>query len=83
MILKDFIKELQNLVEQHPEFAELPVAYASDDEGNDYHIVHQTALPIQVHDNTAHSLEIIAYFNGDEDDIDNAAIEDVNVILIN
>lgn len=83
MILKDFIKELQDLVKQYPQFEDLPVAYSSDDEGNSYHLIYSTGLPIQVENPTAHNLELVGYFNGDEDDIDNSAIEDINIILIN
>lgn len=83
MILKEYIKELQNLVKEYPQFAELPVAYSSDDEGNSYHLVHNTGTPIQVEDPTTHYLELVNYFNGDEEDRDNAALKDVNIILIN
>ena len=36
MTLKDYLKELNRLVELHPESLEYEVIYSSDDEGNEY-----------------------------------------------
>lgn len=36
MKLKDYLKHLQELVEEHPEMLEYDVVYSSDDEGNDF-----------------------------------------------
>lgn len=35
-LLKDYIKQLQKIAEQHPSFPELPIIYSHDDEGNQY-----------------------------------------------
>ena len=37
MKLKDYLDEINGLVKEHPEALELPVVYAVDDEGNNYH----------------------------------------------
>lgn len=36
MILRDYIKELIQIVEDNPQYEELEVYYSIDDEGNDY-----------------------------------------------
>ena len=42
MTLKHYAKCLNTLLEKHPEYAELPVIYSADDEGNHYHQVYFT-----------------------------------------
>ena len=36
MTLKTYIQQLNSLIEENPEYAELDVIYAKDDEGNDF-----------------------------------------------
>lgn len=40
MKLKDFLKNLDLLVALNPEYLELDVVYAIDDEGNGYNMLH-------------------------------------------
>lgn len=43
MILKEYLEQLNNLVELHPEVLEMPVICSADDEGNSFDFVHYTA----------------------------------------
>lgn len=36
MTLENYIKQLQEIVEQNPDYKKLTVIYATDDEGNDF-----------------------------------------------
>jgi len=42
MILSEYIRELQELIERNPEAAELTVVYSRDDEGNGFQEVYCT-----------------------------------------
>lgn len=53
------------------------------DEGNSFHPINCTPTLAHVDDPEMHYIDLINYFNGDEDDIDNARLEDVNAIIIN
>lgn len=65
MNLSDYIKQLQKL---EKEYGDLPVIYASDDEGNNYHKVEGTAgSPCQVENIDDYYLERV-YFEDDEED---------------
>lgn len=44
MTLNEFIKGLQEFLEENPESGELPVWYARDDEGNGYQQVYYSPL---------------------------------------
>jgi hypothetical protein len=43
MKFKDYVGILSKQLKENPEWAELDVVYASDDEGNDYHKVYHSA----------------------------------------
>lgn len=66
MNLSDYIKQLQKL---EKEYGDLPVIYASDDEGNNYHKVEGSTAgsPCQVEDIDDYYLERV-YFEDDEED---------------
>ena len=79
--LKDYIKELTQLIENYPECAEYQVIYSHDDEGNEYQRVVNSPTLCQLHDPNQKSyrdLELVGYAL--EDDI---AIEDCNAVVIN
>lgn len=42
MILKDYVKIINALLENNPELKDCHLVYASDDEGNSYDAVHYT-----------------------------------------
>lgn len=42
MILSEYIRELQSLIDENPEAAELEVVYSRDDEGNGFQSVYWT-----------------------------------------
>ena len=39
MLLKDYLNNIDKQVKANPEMLELPIVYASDDEGNSFHAV--------------------------------------------
>jgi hypothetical protein len=43
MKLKEYIQQLQELVDTNPEAADLIVVYSKDDEGNEFQVVNWTA----------------------------------------
>ena len=83
MNLKEYIKGLQDIAEQYPSLLDVPVAYSSDDKRSSFHPVHNSPTLVLVENNTAHDINLINYFNGDEEDIDNVPIELINAIIIN
>ena len=74
--LKDYVLCLQKLVDDG--YGNLFVAYASDDEGNNYQKVYATPEIAQVHNIEEYNLELVG-FKG-EDSITN---EDLNIFLAN
>lgn len=46
--LKDLKIEIEKLLKTHPEYSNLPLVYASDDEGNSYQKVHNKPLAIEM-----------------------------------
>jgi hypothetical protein len=74
--LKDLKEEIEALIKENPQYADLPIIYASDDEGNDYQKVHNTLTLMIVEDIDGRSLEV----NNEEEDGDSKKI---NCICIN
>lgn len=56
MTLREYIINLQKI---DPKYLDLPVIYASDDEGNSFHPVHNDPALIEVDDPLAHYVEMI------------------------
>ena len=52
MTLKEYVENLNDFLEENPEAKELPVVYASDPEGNDWHNVQSTPCLIQKDENS-------------------------------
>ena len=82
MKLKDYIVGLQEMLKKNPEFSDLSVAYASDDEGNAYHKIHSLPSLCQVEDIKSYYLEMIGFYdeNPNESEIKK---EDINCVIIN
>jgi hypothetical protein len=76
--LKDLKDNIERLLIEHPEYANLPLIYSSDDEGNSFHLVHSSLCLAQVEDIKEYYLELVG-FDGDED----INSEDINCICIN
>ena len=64
MTLKEYLKGLNQLVQDHPEALDFPVIYASDDEGNAFHQVFCNGTLAIVEDPKEYYLELLS----DEDD---------------
>ena len=78
ILLKDYIKQLIKIKNQHPSFGNLPVVYASDDEGNSYQKVSQEPGLFAVEDIAERNLE--ALINGEDVGTE---VEDFNCVIIN
>lgn len=50
MKLEKYVENLQRLLEEHPEYKELTVVYAKDDEGNEFHKVWDDPVVGNFHD---------------------------------
>ena len=59
MTLNQYIAGLIAFRNKNPQCGEMPVAYASDDEGNSYHLVHSGPTPVEMEDTTTHYLEVV------------------------
>lgn len=89
--VNQLIEDLQNLVKKYPEWGNLPIGYASDDEGNSYHKIHNEVSPAQFHDIDDRNLELVGFLNEDnlngdildEDGEEDICYKDVNCIIIN
>ena len=51
MTLKEYVENLNDFLEENPEAKELPVVYASDPEGNNWHNVESSPCLIQKDEN--------------------------------
>ena len=80
MTLKEYVESLQETLKENPELADKPVAYSSDDEGNSFHLIHNTPTLCQVENNTTHYLEMVGYYDEDSDEIHK---DDINCIIVN
>lgn len=78
--LKTFAKAINKLIKEHPEWAELPLIYSADDEGNSYHVVNNLPAPMQVGDPKEYYIEPIGIYQKGSDEV---AKEDINCIIIN
>ncbi len=58
MTFKEYVTELVEALKVKPEWADLPVVYSVDDEGNRYHKVNYTANPMSAEDPTAWEIEL-------------------------
>lgn len=81
LLLKNYLKSLQELVEEFPEALEYPVIYSHDDEGNEYQRVINEPTLCQLEDTNQKSyrfLELVGFHNGDD-----ILREDCNVVIMN
>lgn len=79
--LNAYIGFLQSIVEENKEMGEMPVAYSIDDEGNGFKMINSQPVPCQIDDINEYNLEMVGYYNGDDDD--EISKENVNCIIIN
>lgn len=83
MKLKDLKNRLDELLKIHPQFEELDLIHFDSNFDNFTKIGNEEFLiPVQIHDLKDVNLELVGYFNGDEEDIDNPDIKDINAILL-
>lgn len=77
MKLKDYIKSLQEIVEQNPDYSELDVIYAKDDEGNGYqHVGYGPSIGV----NSEEGKYYAEFENYDEDEHE---LDEINCVCIN
>jgi len=82
--LKEHFEALVRLMKNHPEWEDLPIIYASDDEGNSYHNVYSNPSPAQVQDINSQYLEIVGiYIQGKDAESEDISRNGVNCIIIN
>ena len=82
--LGQHLSNIRKLLDWHPEWADLPIIYASDDEGNSYHNVYNLPIPAQVHDIKEHYLELVDIYIEEKDaQSEDISRDDVNCIIIN
>ena len=74
MTLREYIKKLQKV---DPKYLDLPIIYASDDEGNSFHPVYNDPTLVEVDDPSAHYVEIVW------DEETNLEGQNFNAIIIN
>lgn len=70
---KEYVEAAAALLNEHPEYAEFPVIFASDDEGNTFQQVSHVCGPMRVEDPEEYYLE----------ELDSNVPEDLNVICVN
>lgn len=78
MTLKQWMEQLNKLVQENPEVRDYDLIYSTDDEGNDFHRVISDPTLVQVENLNERSLRIVG-FKGDFEIND----EDCNAICIN
>lgn len=79
MILRDYLKSINELIEEYPEALEMEVIYSHDDEGNEYQEVINLPSICKIEEHTGYRfLEMEGYLN---DGIEN--IKDCNAIIMN
>jgi hypothetical protein len=81
MKLIEYIEALLSIIEDNPEHANLPIIYATDSEGNNYHPVDANGTPAHVENPEAHHVELIGYYDGSQES--DTKLENVNAIIIN
>lgn len=83
MTLEEYVKALNLMLKENPEFGKLTVAYSTDDEGNSYSPVITNGTPAKVEDPEDRHIKLIGYWNGDDFNVDGVKKEEVNCIIIN
>jgi hypothetical protein len=78
--LKDLKADIEKIERENPEWMNLPLIYAKDEEGNDYHKIECDLTPMQMDDMNEYYLELVGSYMHNSDDITK---EDVNCICIN
>ena len=81
MKFKDYIKNLQEFLKEHPETAEMEVVTSIDDEGNSYNAVQFGPSIAQFHNMKDLCLELVGFY--EEEDKESPALEDCNAVIIN
>ena len=87
MKLKDYIKNLQKLVDDYPEALEMEVIYSHDDEGNEYQkVINDEPAMCQIESlaDGYRFLELVGFYveEGEHSD-DDIALEDCNAVCKN
>jgi len=70
LLLKNYLKSLQELIEKYPEASEYPIIYSHDDEGNEYQRVINEPCLCQIKDLNKESyryLDLVAFINDGSD----------------
>ena len=83
IIVKELIKNLQNLVEKYPECENFQIIYSHDDEGNEYQRVINNPGLIQLENPNQESyrfLELVGHYDENSDEI---TLKDCNAVIIN
>ena len=75
--LKDLKDNIEELLEEHPEWENLPIISSSDDEGNSFQKVYNDLTPMQVENIVKDYLDFV--FDEDGEILDT----DINCICIN
>ena len=78
MKLREYLKYLNEFVNNDPNTLEMEVIYSADDEGNDYQRVNNFPVSCQTHDVDKYYMEIVGW-EGDDD----ISHEDLNAVCIN
>lgn len=81
LLLKNYLKSLQELIEKYPEASEYPIIYSHDDEGNEYQRVINEPTLCQLEDPNQKSyrfLELVGFHDGND-----ILREDCNAVIIN
>lgn len=81
MTLLELKNSVESLLEQNPEFANLPCIYSTDDEGNEYNMVNNFPTAAYIKNPQANRfLDMVGYWDEVGGDIKK---EDINCIIIN
>lgn len=80
-IVKELLKDLQEIIALKPEAADYPIIYSIDDEGNSYHKINNNAGLAQADDVNSYYIDIDGFYNGDDED--EIKIENCNCVIIN
>ena len=81
MKFKDYIKNLQKFLKEHPETAEMEVVTSIDDEGNGYNAVQFGPSIAQFHSMEDPWLELVGFY--EKENKESPALEDCNAVIIN
>ena len=81
MKFKDYIKNLQKFLKEHPETVEMEVVASIDDEGNGYNVVQFGPSIAQFHSMEDPWLELVGFY--EKENKESPALEDCNAVIIN